>query len=749
GKNIIASKSVTGRISATLNDVTFTDALDAILHVNGYGYIQEDNFIYVYTVDELVKIQESLKKRVAKVIHLNYLNATDAASFVEPLKSVGGEIKMSSKTEAFAIPDNAPSGADNYANTSTIVVIDFEENIQAIESLIAELDTRPQQVLVEATVVQTALNEANAFGVDFSIIGDLDFTDFLSIGGPRGVADALINGGSGSTGEGLSPGDNSGQALQSTPGNTNGRSTFKVGLVSNDISIFLKALDEVNDTTILSNPKILALNRMSARVLVGRRVGYLNTTSTDTATTQTVEFLDTGTQLYFRPFVSTDGSIRMELKPQVSEAIIRESTDSTGASVSIPDEITQELVTNVIVKDGQTIVLGGLFRESTEFTRRQVPFLGDIPLIGAAFRGHDDETQRSEIIFMITPSLVTDAIMADAAQQTSEDIERLRAGSRQGLLPWSREKMTAAHNVEAEKLAREGNYEKALWNIQRSLALSPLQPDALSLRERITGMREVWPSRSLLESALNEEVKKRAGLIDPAPTPIPHTNPYGHHNLPKEPLHGLERAVPEPSVNAPVAPASPDLTEQAPVTEPEMQASADLSFDPSFQPGPDGQFVPGTTLEPGDTSESSNESDESQFALSDSPDSFGSSDSFDSGSFNLANPVDEHNEQGSSAPTTPSPTTSDEPGTTSEPPAASEPATETVSSGTTVSNQPMAVSPESTPIVSETPAPAAAFQPGHNGGRPFLASLFAHFRNAAKRSGGDTSITNVPTEPTH
>ena len=238
----------------------------------------------------------------------------------------------------------------------------------------------------------------------------------------------------------------------------------------------------MTDTTILSNPKILALNRQPARVLVGKRVGYLNTTSTETSTTQSVEFLDTGTQLYFRPFVSSEGEIRMELKPQVSAAEIRNVTDANGAAVTIPDEVTQELVTNVNVKDGQTIVLGGLFTENTSFTRRQVPFLGDLPIIGNAFRGNEDKTNRAEIIFLITPSIVTDTMIAAAAERAGADIERLRAGNRQGLLPWSQDRMTSALNVEAERLAREGKFDEALHKIQRSLSLKSNQPEAFRLR---------------------------------------------------------------------------------------------------------------------------------------------------------------------------------------------------------------------------------------------------------------------------
>lgn len=534
-KNIIASKNVSARVSAALYDVTFYEALDAILHVNGFGYLEQGNFIYVYTNDELKQIEAALKKRVAKVVRLNYLNATDAKTFAEPLLSRdGGQIQTSEKTANFSIPEKSPTGKDDFALSATLVVIDFEENIKAIEELLVQLDTRPSQVLIEATILQTSLNEANAFGIDFSIIGDLKFTDFINIGGPLGAANSLIRGGTGASNQGLSPGDNQGTAVVSSPGNTSGPGTFKVGVVAGDLSIFMRLLDTITDTVILSNPKILTLNRQPARVLVGKRVGYLSTTSTETSTTQTVEFLDTGTQLYFRPFVSADGDIRMELKPQVSAAEIRTITDANGAAVTIPDEVTQELVTNVNVRDGQTVVLGGLFTESQTFNRRQVPFLGDIPIIGSAFRGNDDSTQRSEIIFLITPTIITDQSVAAAAEKANAELDRVRAGARQGLLPWSREKMTAQLNVEAERLAREGKFDKALWTIQRSLSLNPQQPAVYRLRERITAERERWPDPNRLNSIFGEEGDRRLEQIETLPEAPKHRTPWGSTNQPRE-----------------------------------------------------------------------------------------------------------------------------------------------------------------------------------------------------------------------
>lgn len=539
-KNIIASKNVSARVTATLYGVTFDEALDALLHVNGFGYVKQGNFIYIYTMAEMEEIQKALKKQLAKKVTLNYLNAGDAATFIKPLMSKDGSVQMSAKTENFTIPSNSPVGKNDYALGDTLVIFDYEENIAAVEALIAELDTKPAQVLVDATVLQTSLNDANAWGVDFAILGDLSFLDFIGTGGPKSVVDALIKGGNGTSPQGLSPDDNKGFGAVSTAGNTEGRSTFKLGIITDDISVFVKMLDEVSDTVIVSHPRILALNRQPSRVLVGRRVGYLNTTATETSTTQTVEFLDTGTQLYFRPFVAKDNSIRMELKPQVSEAILRDQTTSTGSVVTIPDELTNEIVTNVIVKDGQTIVLGGLFRESSSFTRRQVPLLGDIPIVGAAFRGHDDEMNRSEIIFMITPTIINDTIIANAAMRVSDDIERLHAGSRQALLPWSREKMSEALNLEAERYARDGQYEKALWNIQRSLSISPIQPEALRLRERLTNEREIWPDACLLNNAMDTEIQKR---IDGIPVPPgdqkqPHFNPDRSFDVPRETIEG-------------------------------------------------------------------------------------------------------------------------------------------------------------------------------------------------------------------
>jgi type IV pilus assembly protein PilQ len=508
-KNIITSKSVSATVTANLYDVTFHEALDSILRVNGYGYIEEGNFIYIYTQEELEEIKKSMRETVSRIFELDYLSAGDANEFITPLLSESGQSSNRGEVTAGFKPDVNDGGADSYAFTAKLVVNDYPEVLEAVAALLDELDTPPHQVLVEATVMQTVLDESNAWGVDFSYIADLSFTDLTN---PlSAVANILAGSDAGSdipatADEGFEPGDNSGQAVVSTPGNTSGPGTLKFGIIEDDFSLFLKVLDEVTDTTVLARPKIMALNRQRAEVLVGARVGYLSTTSTQTTTTQTVQFLDTGIQLVFRPFVSKDGMIRMELKPSVSEASLRTVTDSNGLLVTIPDELTNEMTTNVRVRDGHTLVLGGLFRESTRISRRQVPLLGDIPIIGAVFQGNDDTVDRDEIIFLITPSIVKDQLVWDLGNEMSARVEAVQVGARAGLLPFSRDKMTGNYNNDAMEAFRAGNTKRALYFIGNSLRLNPNQPEMIALREQISGVRAQTHERSLMERVFQDRV---------------------------------------------------------------------------------------------------------------------------------------------------------------------------------------------------------------------------------------------------
>ena len=560
-KNIIASKDVSASVTANLYGVTFYEALDSVLHVNGYGYIEKGNFIYVHTLDEIAQIEAAERRMVSKVIRLNYLNANDAAEFVSPLLSESGQIKTNGDAGDFNLPEDNPTGNEQFALSAMLIVFDYADHIAEIEELLKQIDTRPAQVLVEATILQTSLNEANAFGVDFSILDDVNFLDFFGGGGPLGAPGAL--GQTGATG--FAPADNQGTAIASTAGNFAGPATFKAAILADQVAVFIRALDEVGNVSILSNPKILALNRQPAKVLVGRKLGYLNTTATETSTTQTVEFLDTGTQLAFRPFISNDGMVRLELKPRVSEGVIRTATDATGAAVTIPDEITQEITTNVIVPDGSTVVLGGLFKETTKLNRSQVPVLGDIPILGLAFQGHDDSTDRAEIIFMIKPTVVRDKVMAEQGDRAMAYAERVRTGSRQGLLPFSRERQTAQLNLEAERLAAEGKTDEAMWKLRRSIELNPMQPDAIRMKEQVQNSRDIWPSGSFLDRVIEGDGPLAAPLPPnhaPVTTaPASPENAAPAHTEPAPAAAAVTPPAPAPEAQAEVPTTSASVTQ--------------------------------------------------------------------------------------------------------------------------------------------------------------------------------------------
>ena len=513
-RNIVVSKAVSATITADIYDAGFYDALEAILKVNGLGYVERGDFLYVYTEEEIQQVRTRETPPTSRIIELEYLNAVEAVKFATPLLSEIGVVQAPAEPPEFQIPDDVPVGKDDYASGAVLVVYDYPENVERVAGLIADLDVRPVQVLVEATILQAEITEANAFGVDFSVLADLDFADFTS---PLSTVGQLL-GGDSETELGTN-----GQSVSSTVGNTSGASGLRVGILDSNAAVFVRALDEVTDVTLISKPKLLTLNRQPARVLVGTRVGFLNsTTTTDTATVQEVDFLNTGTQLRVRPFVTKDGRIRLELKPQVSDATLRETTTPDGALVTIPDEDTTELVTNLIMRDGQTAVLGGLFTEDTASTRRQVPFLGDIPVLGAPFRGQDDNVVRSEIIFLITPTIIEDDTLVESGEAAERYVSRVRIGSRRGLLPWSRERQVGRLLVEAERHMEAGDRREALLRVERALTLAPSSADARTLRAELLDGETIWPSRSIFDDILPSapparSTPDRRPAVDPRP----------------------------------------------------------------------------------------------------------------------------------------------------------------------------------------------------------------------------------------
>lgn len=505
-RNIVASPQARGTVTADLFDVSFHEALEAILSMNGCGYEERGRFIYVYTLAELAQMRAArqVEEFTTRLFRLSYVSVKDVQPLIQPLLSKDGKIAGTPKAEEGLDTSDTKAGGDSHSGPDVIVVFDTASRMQHIEKVIREIDVRPRQVLIEATILRADLGEDNAMGIDFNIVSGVDFEMLNSVS--PGVTD-------------LTTGQVPTVELNNT--NTTIRTDFNsavpagglsVGIIKDQIALFLRALEQVTDTTILANPKILALNKQRGLVMVGRRDGYLTTTVTETTAVQTVEFLETGTRLVFRPFIGDDGYVRMELHPEDSSGQLNES--------NLPFETTTEVTTNILVRDGHTILIGGLFRESTNRVRNQVPIVGNIPGLGALFRGSSDATEREEVIILLTVHIVKDnEKYAELGDQLADEISRLRVGMRRGVLISGRERLALAHYHKALQHYKAGRLDKALWDARMALHISPQHLPAMRLKDKLATRHSCDYREGAIRDFIRRRVMGKTGLEDIGPPP--------------------------------------------------------------------------------------------------------------------------------------------------------------------------------------------------------------------------------------
>ena len=580
-RNIIASKEVHGTVTANLYDVTVREALDAILHANGYDYREKGNFIYVYTTKELQDLEQAQRVKKTEVFRLYYTPAANAKTLLLPVLSTDGQIALTTPAKAGLVSgSSAQTGGDDHAGDDLLVVTDYQENLDKVRKILKEVDHRPQQVLVEATILSAQLNETNALGVDFTVLGGVNFSTLGQLGGSSTTGGTGGTGSTGSTGSSGAGGptasngvngaltgtivDQAGASTATTPnplaiGTLNkgysavsfGGNGLNFGLVTNNVSIFLQALETITDTTVLANPKVLVLNKQQGEVHVGKNLGYKTSITTDTLTASSVSFLDTGIRLIFRPYIGEDGYIRLEIHPEDSDG----SIDANGN----PQKTTTEITSNIMVRDGRTIVIGGLFADSTTRSRSQVPFLGSLPGVGPLFRQQTDATIRQEIIILLTPHIIKDYDQyAAASEDEARYAERLEVGARRGLMPWGRERLAESwyEAAVAEMNKPHPNRKVALWHLNCAINLNPMFTEAMELRAQITGKEVTAVDNSSIRAFVKRQV-----LEDKAPA---------------------NDTVPGAVVPIEAAPASQTRDQNGP--EPKAQPAAIGAGEPTTQP---------------------------------------------------------------------------------------------------------------------------------------------------------------------
>jgi type IV pilus assembly protein PilQ len=514
-RNIVLANGVEGTVTASLYGVTFEKALDALLVANGLGYRVDGDFVFVHPIEDLQQMELAGRRLVTRVFRLTYVNAESAAGLIQPLLSESGTIAATPPSTRGLGGDTGPEDTegDLLATSDALVVTDFEDRIQQVEALIEELDRHPKQVLVEATILRATLNEDNALGIDFTTVGGVDFATLQSVSpAAQSITTGIIpNADLGNT--------NFTVRTELNDALPDGGFTF--GILKDQIGVFIRALEQITDTDIIANPKLLALNKQVGQVIVGRRDGYITTTITETTAIQTVEFLETGTVLTFRPFIGEDGMVRMEIHPK----------DSTGGltEANLPFEQTTEVTTNVLVRDGRTILIGGLFREVGTATRGQVPLFGNIPIAGALFRRTRDNTVREEVIILLTVHIVKGDPDEKASEAMQEDVERFRVGNREGVQWFGRDRLGQLHYRWALDHLARGDTEKALWDAKLAVHNAPRQVHAMKLLEDLTGQRQWESEASSVRTYIRDRILEEMGASRPAfgrPGP-PHDLPEG------------------------------------------------------------------------------------------------------------------------------------------------------------------------------------------------------------------------------
>ncbi|MBN1554059.1 MAG: hypothetical protein JXA11_04885, partial [Phycisphaerae bacterium] len=250
---------------------------------------------------------------------------------------------------------------------------------------------------------------------------------------------------------------------------------------------------------------------------------YLTTVVTDTSAIQQVEFLETGTRLIVRPFVGANDHVRLEIHPEDSNGQVAPVEEGGPA---LPRKTTSEVTTNIIVRDGKTVVIAGLFRDQVQTTRRQVPLLGDIPWMGTLFRSTVDTTTRSEVIVLITPHIIRDTSAEAVGERMRGVAERYRIGARQGLRWWGRNRLSANYLKWANQAWTEGDLEKARWWLDLCLSLQPDLVEAMLLKERMTDEAgwanppQFTDARFIVTRMLMQEIGRDVDTVLPPRRPL-------------------------------------------------------------------------------------------------------------------------------------------------------------------------------------------------------------------------------------
>lgn len=402
--NVVVSDSVQGNITLRLKNVPWDQALDIILKTKGLGMRQNGNVLLIAPAEEIaarekqeLEDQQSIEKLLplrTELIQINYAKASDIAGLLIASKALeGAEGEEGSNALATVLSSRGSVMVDQ--RTNTLLVRDTEPSLVAVRRLIGKLDIPVRQVLIESRIVIASDDFSRELGVRFGVN---DQGDPSSDSNRRLYTSGSLNGTTQQiNGEDLELADR----LNVDMPVTNPAGSFGLALAKLPLGLLLElelsAAQAESKAEVVSSPRVITSNQKQAVIRQGVEIPYLEATSSGAAS---VSFKEAVLKLEVTPAITPDDRVNMDL------AVHKDNVGELFAG--IPSIDTRSVETLVLVDNGQTVVLGGIYETETSRDVRRVPFFGDIPVVGALFRSTSQSSDKSELLIFVTPKIISE-----------------------------------------------------------------------------------------------------------------------------------------------------------------------------------------------------------------------------------------------------------------------------------------------------------------------------------------------------
>jgi len=401
GQNIVVSDSVSGNLTLRLQNVPWDQALDIVLRTKGLDKRRQDNVIIIGPTEELAtreKAELAAHKEVQELspthtefMQVNYAKVADLAKLI---KSTGGKDSMLSPRGSLSVDER----------TNTLLVQDTSDKLSDIRRLVQTLDVPVKQVLIEARIVIVSDTFERDLGARFGVSAASSLTgsgnSLLAISGNNQATNSILAGGKPATTTLPATTLDNRYQVNTPAANTNG--SFGVSLLAGSylVDLELSAAQNEGKSETVSSPRIITANQKQATIMQGVEIPYQESASSGATTTQ---FKDAVLKLKVTPLITPDNRVILDLDVS-DDSVGQQVTSATGGSV--PSIDTRQIITQVLVNDGQTVVLGGILDTTKSRSANKVPFFADIPLLGYLFRSTTDINNKTELLIFITPKIL-------------------------------------------------------------------------------------------------------------------------------------------------------------------------------------------------------------------------------------------------------------------------------------------------------------------------------------------------------